>query len=854
MLVAALTGCSTKKKGFINRFYHNSTAKYNGYWNGREAIREGVKTLEKDQKDDFEKILPIYPIGNAQTATAVFPQMDRAIEKASMVIGKHSMLIKGKEYCNWIDDSYMLIGQAHYYKQDQMNALEIFNYVIKQYQKEKIRFDGYIWLLRTNTAMARFKDGETMILKLDEEKEAKTIPKKLMPAIAAARADYFIENGEYTKAKDELLFAIRNTKRAKTRTRYNFILAQLYAQLSMNDSAVYWYSQVLKKSTPYDMEFNARINRALLTSAQSGNLEDIKRELVKMAKDEKNLDYLDRIYFALGNIALVEEQPELGMDYLKKSVAVSTTNTTQKAVSYFTIADLYFDRPEYVPAAAYYDSAMKVLPEKHPQYARVSARNESLADLVRNIRIVALQDSLLRLGNMTESERNAFIEGMIEDVKQKEEQRKFDEANAALVNPLAQQGANNRPTTPDGGGSSWYFYNTTAVSYGIGDFRQRWGDRKLEDNWRRSVKTATFDGGDEADGEPVVEASVQELMDPAFYLKDIPVTEAQKDSAHRKIQYAVYDLGVIYKEKLKEPQRSIESFEELLQRYPKGLFNLETYYQLYRLYTQVGNSAKANEYKNRVLREYPDSEYAKILSDPDYLKKMEAMKGQIALMYERSFKNYNNGQHEEVIATADSVIRLFKEDKLRPKFALLRAMSIGATQRLTVYRDALEDIVRTYPGDPEKEKAEELLGYVQSLMGEKLADEPMAVDTVKVEETYVFDLEANHYFAMVVSKGITVADIKNRLAAFHQRQFSVENLTIKNVQMSPQQELVFVQGFGTTKKAQDYMLSINADTAMYEGLDRAKLEQFLISDKNFTVFYKRKDVAEYKAFFEANYK
>lgn len=853
MLLAAFTGCSTKKKGFVNRFYHNTTAKYNGYWNGRESMREGVKTLEKNQKDDFEKILPIYPIGTAQTATSVYPQMDRAIEKASMVIGKHSMLIKGKEYCNWIDDSYLLIGQAHYYKRDQMDALEIFNYIIKQYQKEKIRFDGYVWLLRTNTSMGRFKDGETMILKLDEEKEAKTIPKKLMPAIAAAKAEYFIENGEYTRAKDELLFAIRNTKRAKTRTRYNFILAQLYEQLSMNDSAVHWYSQVLKKSTPYDMEFNARINRALLTSAKSGNLDDIKRELVKMSKDEKNIDYLDRIFFALGNIALVEEQPDMAMDYLKKSVAVSTTNRTQKAVSYFTIADLYFDRPEYVPAASYYDSAMKVLPETHPQYDRVSARNESLADLVRNIRIIAREDSLLRLGNMSESAREAFISNLIEDIRLKEEQRKFDEASAALNNQMLQQGGGNRPSTPGGGGSSWYFYNTTAVSFGINDFRQRWGDRKLEDNWRRSVKTATFAEGEEGDGEPVVEASVQEMMDPAFYLKDIPVTEAQKDSSHRKIQYAIYDLGVIYKEKLKEPERSIESFEELLQRYPKGLFNLETYYQLYRLYTQVGNSAKANEYKNRVLREYPDSEYAKILSDPDYLKKMEAMKGQIAQMYERSFTNFANGEHEAVIAAADSVIKMFKEDKLRPKFALLRAMSIGASQRLTVYRAALEEVIRTYPGDPEKEKAEELLGYVQSLMGETLADEPVAEDTVKVEETYVFDLAANHYFAMVVSKGVTVADIKNRLAAFHQRQFSVENLTIKNVQMAQGQELVFVQGFGTTKKAQDYLVSINADTEMYAGIDRSKLEQFLISDKNFTVFYKRKDVAEYKAFFTENY-
>ncbi len=856
MLLAAFTGCSTKKKGFINRFYHNTTAKYNGYWNGREAIREGVKTLEKEQKDDFEKILPIYPIGTAQSATSVFPKMDRAIEKASLVITRHSMLIKGKEYCNWVDDAYMLIGQSHYYKRDHLDATEIFNYVIKQYQKEKIRFEGYMWMLRTNTAMARFKDAETMLLKLQEEADAGTIPKKLKPAIAAAKAEYFIENGEYTRAKDELIFAIKNTKRAKTRTRYNFILAQLYAQLSANDSAVYWYSQVLKKSTPYEMEFNARINRALLTSAKSGNLDDIRRELVRMSKDEKNIDYLDRIYFALGNMALAEEQPDVAMDYLKKSVAVSTNNRTQKAVSYFTIADLYFDRPEYVPAAAYYDSAMKILPETHPQYDRVSARNESLADLVRNIRIIAREDSLLRLGNMSESEREAYITDLIEDVRLKEEQRKFDEAaaaqNAALMNQQPQQGGTGLPGS---GGASWYFYNSSAVSYGISSFRQRWGDRKLEDNWRRSTKSEAFDPTAEDGADAAAPVTVDQLMNPEFYLKDIPVTEAQKDSAHRKIQYALYDLGVIYKEKLKEPQRAIESFEELLKRYPKGLFPMECYYQLYRLYMQLGNSAKANEYKNRLLREFPDSEYAKILSDPDYLKKLEAMKGRIAQTYERSFKNYLNGEHEAVIASADSIIRMYKDDKLRPKFALLRAMSIGASQRLSTYRTALEDVIRTYPADPEKTKAEELLGHVQKLMGETLADEPVPTDTViKEQSAYVLDLTANHYYAIVASKGISVAELKNRLAAFHQRQFASEKFTIKNVQMTPEQSLVFVQGFATTKKAQDYLVSITADTTMFEGLDPAKLQQFLISDKNFTLFYQRKDVAEYLSFFEAFYK
>jgi len=844
------TGCSTKKKGFVNRTYHGVTTKYNGYWNGRESVREGVKKLERDQVDDYEQILPVFPVGDAKSGSSVSAEMNRGIDKASMVIGKHSMLIKNKEYNRWIDDSYMLIGQSHFYKRDHMDALEIFNYVIKQYRTEKIRFDGYNWLIRTNTALARFKDAEKMITQLEEDD--KLLPKKLRPEIATSKADYHINNGEYGKAKDQLLFAIKNHKRKKSRIRYTFILAQLYTELGMKDSAVHYYTDVLKRSTPYDMEFNARINRALLTSAKSGNVEAIKRELVKMSKDVKNVDYLDRIYFALGNIALDEGDKDAGLDYLLKSVAASTKNMGQKAVSFYTIGDLYFDKPEYVLASAYYDSSMAILPERHKDYQRVKGRQENLAELVKNIRTIARQDSLLKIGNMSESAREAYIQSLIDEVKAKEEARQMAEAQNAL-NPLQNQQTTQPPLPGASGGTSWYFYNTTAVGYGITDFRQKWGQRKLEDNWRRSVKTANMQT-DDADGMAAVDVPLTELMKPEYYLKNVPVTPEQKDSAHQKIQYAFYDIGVIYKEKLKELQRSIDAFEELLRRYPKGLFPTESYYQLYRLYTQQGNTAQANEYKNKLLREYPDSEYAKMLSDPDYLKKLEAMKAQVARNYDRSFTNYANGDHEMVIAAADSMLRLLKDDKLRPKFALLRAMSIGATQKLAVYRAALEGVIIDYPTEPEKVKAEELLGYVKTLMGEELPDEAPKAEVIPVvEEGYVFEPDANHYFALVVSKPVQVADVKARLSNFNDRQFSTESLTVKNVQMSPEQELVFVQGFGTTKKAMDYITALVLDQEFFISLDRSKMKQFLISEKNFALFYKRKNTEEYMEFFLKNY-
>jgi len=850
-----VSGCSTKKKNFLSRSYHNVTAKYNVYWNGKEAMKEGVEKLEKSHSDDYEQILDVFPMGTSESAKSVYAQMDRGIEKASLTIARHSMLFKGKEYVSSIDDSYMLIGKAHFYKRDYVLALEMFSYVVKQYKTSDIRFDGYLWLIRTNTELARFKDGEKIILLLEEEKK---FPKKKLAELAAVKADYFIKKGDFELAKDQLNSAIKATKNKKHKARYTYILAQLYEELNNKDSAAFFYTQVLRKNVPYVMEFNARINRALMASAESGTLDAIKKELLKMSKDDKNTDFFDRIFYALGEIAMKEDEKDMALEYFKVSVASSTQNFTQKAVSYFTMADLYFDKPEYELASAYYDSSLAILPVPHKEYKRVQARQQSLAELVKNIRIIALQDSLLRLGNMSESELNAYIEEMVEGVRLEEEQRKFDEANTpSSQQQLQQLNQNQNATTLPGSGAGWYFYNPTTLSFGANNFRQKWGDRKREDDWRRRNKQAnaiTQIPGNPADTATV---TVAQLMDPAFYKKGIPKTDAERDSANLKIQNAFYDLGTIYKEQLSENQRAIKTFEDLLKRYPRGVWNLETFYQLYRLYKAEGDERKAQEYANRILKEYPDSEYAKIIKDPKYLEKLEVMRGRLGQMYDMAFTNFNKGEYERVIEAADSALTKFKDGKILSKFALLKVMAIGATEKLIVYRKALEDYIAKYTAAPEKERAEALLEYVKGLMGETVADEPVKEETKQevppTNDEYVLDMNANHYYTLVASDLPSMAELKGRISNFNSTVFSLEVLTIKDLQFGPDKKLLFVQGFKETKKAMDYYNAILADTTVFAGIDLNKTDQFVISQDNFTKFYMKKDIPPYVEFFITKY-
>jgi tetratricopeptide (TPR) repeat protein len=850
--LVVISGCSTKKKNFLSRGYHNLTAKYNVYWNGKEAMKAGVEKLEKSHSDNYEEILEVFPVGTSESAKSVYGDMDRAIEKGGLTIAKHSMLIKGREYVATIDDAYMLIGKAHFYKRDYVLGLEMFDYVVKQYKKNDIRFDGYLWLIRTYTELARFKDGEKIITLLEEEKK---FPKKKLAELAAVKADYFIKKGDYNLAKDQLIQAIDKTKRRKSKTRYTYILAQLYEELNNNDSAFYYYAQVLKKNSPYVMEFNARINRALMASAQSGNIDAIKKELLKMSKDDKNIDYYDRIFYALGDIALEEGEKDLALDYLKRSVASSTQNMTQKAVSYFTIADLYFDKPEYELASAYYDSSISILPPVHEQFQRVSARQQSLAELVKNIRIIELQDSLLELSNMSDLELDAYIAELVEKVRDEEEQRQFEARNTPSAQQQLSQLNQNQSNGLSTGGTGWYFYNTTALSFGANNFRQRWGERRLEDNWRRSNKRTNALNQIVNENGDTTEVTTAQLLDPAFYKKNIPRTEAEIDSANLKIQDAFYDLGTIYKEQLSENQRSINSFEELLKRYPNGKWNLETYYQLYRLYKAEGDERKAQEYANRILREFPKSDYANIIRDPKYLEKLEAMRGRLGSMYDMAFDNFNNGEYERVIEAADSALKVFKEDEILSKFALLKVMAIGATEKLIVYRKALEDYIAKYTAAPEKERAEALLAYVKGLMGETVPDEPVSESTgeEKPKGDYVYDEAVDHYYAMVVSDLPDLAQMKGKISDFNGRLFSVESLTIKNLKFSPTEDLIFVQGFTETKKAMDYLEAIGSDTLVFEGVDLNKTAQFIISKDNFPVFYQKKLIPPYMQFFQKHY-
>lgn len=854
-LILLLAGCSVKKNNFFTRNYHSITTHYNGWFNGNESLKEGVASLETAHQDDYTKILSVYKYGTPENSKSIYPQMDKAILKASTQIQKHSMLIKNKEHNRWIDDSYLLIGKAHFYKRDHYPALEMFQYVFKQYPDSKSKYEALIWLVRTYGELGRFKDGQGIVDIIENEKD---FPKKMTGEYALVHADFLIKQEEYAKAADELIKAIANIKDKRRRTRYTYILAQLYEKMGDKSKAYFYYTQVLKKNPTYEMEFNAKINLALQYDAATADGGSLKKELIKMSKDDKNIDYLDRIYFALAEIELAEGNRDKAKEYFQGSVKYSTTNTRQKGISYLRLGELFFEDPDYVKAEAYYDSALTFISDDYEDFETVKNMRKSLGDLVKNLNTIALQDSLLKLGNMSETELNLYIDDIIAQVIEEEERQKFEEENNQNNN-LFQQNQQTNTNSNQGSGGQWYFYNTGALSFGYSEFRKLWGTRQLEDHWRRSNKESIdIEVFEEEDGLTGEDSVLADNKSRDYYLKDIPTTQADKDSAHKEIMNAFFNLGMIYSEQIGDKPRSIEAFEELIKRYPKNEHKVSACYQLYRLYTARGNTEKANYYKNLIIREFPDTEYAQILLDPDYFKKLQAQMGKIGELYEQAYNAFNETEYFKTIQIADNAIKAYPGNKMLGRFDYLKVLCVGRTERVPDFKIALEGFVKRYPDDEMTEEANRMIAYIAEMTGETeniVAPEPKKEEEPKKEPApYKYKDKGTHRYVVIVSQDdFKLNEFKVKLSNFNQEFFALINLNVKTSLLGPKQHLVYVEIFVDEAKAMDYYETIKQSQAVFEGLEKANYQHFVISSANFPIFYQFKDVDEYLTFFQENY-
>ena len=484
--------CSRKKETWTSRSYHQTTAKYNGYFYAKNSIAEGIFTLESNYEENWKEVLPVFIIGTDKDSKSIYPQMDRAIEKSSAVIDRHSMVIKKQEENKWIKYNYFVIGQAYFYKHNFDEARKIFDFIIKQYKDDPIKNEAIVWLARTRMELDDMGKALSLLKLLDDESK---LSQDLISDFRATYADYYIRQELYNKAIISLEESIRVTKKKDRKARLTFILAQLNEIEGQSATAISNYKKVVKLHPEYEMVFYASINQALAFRFRDGESESIKKLLNKMLKDHKNVDYYDQIYYAMAEIELTEGNKDLAIEYFIKSTEVSISNTEQKGISFMTLGNIYLEDKVYKKAKVYFDSTIIFLPREHADYEAIEDLDKGLSELIVNLDILQLQDSLIWLAGLTQKEREDIIIALIAAEEEAEDQRLLALANGdnedynGNVNksvPLSSQG------NASGNSGDWYFYNPNTMSSGYSEFRQRWGDRKLKDDWRRAVASSNL--------------------------------------------------------------------------------------------------------------------------------------------------------------------------------------------------------------------------------------------------------------------------------------------------------------------------------------------------------------------------
>jgi len=883
--VLIISGCSVEKNTRVSRFYHNLTAHYNVYFNGKESLKQGVERINNSVEDDYTKILPIFKSNNAGTAQTATTEMEYSIEKASKLIKLHSMTKKPKrqkkrtkayqklaareEYNNWVDDAYLLMGQAYFYMHNFISAIENFSYVTRKFSEEEIKYDAFIWLIRSYTLSERYTEASEVIISLSNDEN---FPKRLEGDLALVTADYYIHQLQYKEAIPYLSIAVKKTAVRKNELRYKYILAQLYEETGDLPLASQTYHEVVRMNPPYKMAFNARINAAEAFTGQ-GDAGKLKKELRHMLKDRKNTEFRDQIYFALANIAKKEGNPQLAKDLYIKSAASSTMNMYQRALSCLTLADLYFKEPEYMKSKAYYDSAMVVIDENYPGYKNIKERHDDLSRLVNNIYTVQKEDSLQRIAQMSEAERNSMIDEWIRKAREKEEEQKRKEQEQQMNRGYYM--SQDLTTTQT---SNWYFYTPTTVAYGRVKFQQTWGTRKLEDGWRRSNKLSRSEmEAEETAQEQKTDTinNVVRVIDPEereFYLQDLPLNDSLLALSHARIRDALYNAGRIFETVYNNFPRAIDSYLELNRRYPSSIYKLPSYFELWSLYTKSGDAANADSYKNKIINEYPESKYAKYLQNPNYFVELEAAKDSLNRIYQKAFYQYKKGNYSEAGKLSDQMMKMQPDSVIIPKIEFFKTVARGTSSDWNIFGKLLNDYVLKYPKGETTPLAEKILTLIQDstladyqklvqigYLNDKIQNEELKDNKLTGNDEFggkfSYDEDLLHYFVIAFPKdaGVDVNRLKFDIANYNIDHYTKIDFDIETDNLNSNTELLLVRALENKENALIYFRSIIRKREVFQALKDVKYVNFMASSTNYREITADKSYAEYLKFFVKNY-
>lgn len=863
MITVFITGCSVEKNTGASRFYNSLISKYNIWFNGNEAYKAGVAKVKSSHRDDFTSLIPVFEYTSPESARAASSDMERAMQKASKVISLYSITArpdeKGRkggnaksetfynrrEFNEWVDDSYLLLGKAQFYQKNFAASRASLAFAVSIATDPDLVKEAYIWMARIQTEEKNYSEALRILQEIpDIEGSSNT----LRSMFYSTRADVLLRQKKYNDAISPLTEAVRYSKDKHTKVRLTYLLAQVCKAAGNNELSTAYFRDVIKMNPPYELEFNAGINLAGVTDISHNDAGDLLKSLRRMLHDTKNKDYLDQIYFALGELEQRMGNIEEALKMYSQSAWSSTVNSRQKARAYLALGGYYYDRPEYLTASLYYDSARALIDERFPDYEMISRRSSDLDEYSGFHNVVVREDSLRRVASMSPADRDVIISGIIRKFEEQSQTKQGDGSDRYNMgqyyeNEQRYQGA----ISAEGG---WYFYNQAAMTFGRTEFRRRWGDRRLEDNWRRANKArvAFTAAGPSENGEAKQNkdsAGVAPERTKEFYLAMLPLTDSLMKVSSDRSATALLGEAKVLASRLGDTIMAIKSLEAAAAPENSDKIRAEALYEMYNL-LRTSDPAKAERRRAELLSAFPGSEYTLILSDPDYVKRQREKASRALKNYEAAYEAFTSERYTETRAICRETIEQLPEDELIPKFMLLEAMATGATSGEAAYKEKLDSLIARYPATPEGKRASEIVAYLKK----EIPALQVAEDTHLAEELYKTDT-LQPYFVIIVAEN---ARANMNQMVFDVINFNLDNFPDKNYRTEGKVVdtgyiLITTGAFKNAAEASGWLKVFNPATSIRDAATAA-LSVFTISSDNLERLKSDKNIARYRIFWE----
>ncbi|WP_298779627.1 tetratricopeptide repeat protein [uncultured Polaribacter sp.] len=726
-LFVAIYSCSTKKDTVVSRNFHAINTKYNVLFNGQEAFNKGIDQINKEYKDNWFKVLPIEPIvfekdkivapvfnngpgaGFGKSKTKQKKQtttFERAEEKAVKAIQKHGMNIDGMERNRKIDDAYLLLGKARYYTQRFIPAIEALNYVIANYPQADLIAETKIWRAKANlrndneeTAIEAMK----LLLVVRDTLEA-DLPDVIKEQAHTALAMAYVNSDSLQLAKKHLQLSTKTLNNRNQAARNLFVLGQMYSAENKKDSAVIYFDKIINfKKAPYKYKIHANIELAKNSTKDSLSSVILAR-LQKLIKDRDNRPYLDELYYQTAVLQENNNNVELAIKNYNNSLRAKNGSNIQKTYTYEKLGDYNFKNAEYQLASSYFDSVLQITTDTLDiRFRRIRRKHKNLASLIKFENIVTKNDSILRIASLSKEEQKLFFEKHIEKIKIADE-----EAAQLRLNQIAFGSASVSLQSARKG--KWYFYNAQALSFGKTEFEKFWGTRKLADNWRWS-ENATINTNNNIDSIQVNKVNLKYDLDS--YISSIPTKKETLDTLLIDRNQSLYELGLIYKEQFNNKNLAKLRLERLASLNPKKELILPINWHLYQIYSDLGDTDKATIYKNVIINQYPDTQFAKIILNPNEKITEDVAVDEVEKNYSTMYYLYKAGKFKDVVIMIDDYLATISNSKLIPKFELLKAYAIGKHKDKQAYKIALEFVAVSYGNTEEGKKAREIIAQLE---------------------------------------------------------------------------------------------------------------------------------------------